>query len=188
MANPMNMDYFFSRIRSSIFGGTLTQPQVDGINRIIEYKDENYAKMSDAQLAYVLATITWETAFHMVPVREMGSEAYLRSKKYYPWVGEGLVQVTWEVNAKKFGATKPGDLLSWPIALKAAFMGMTKGMFTGKSLNDYISGSNVDFVNARRIINGTDRAKLIAGYANSYLDAIKQSRQMPKGASNAKSG
>lgn len=187
MANPMNMKYFFDRIRTSVFGGTLTQPQVDGISRIIEYRDDNYPKMSDAQLAYVLATITWETAFHMTPVREMGSEAYLRTKKYYPWVGEGLVQVTWEVNAKKFGATKPGDLLSWPIALKAAFDGMSKGMFTGKSLSDYISGNIIDFVNARRIINGTDKAKLIAGYANSYLDAIRQSRQIPKEAANVKS-
>jgi hypothetical protein len=43
--------------------------------------------------------------------------------------------------------------------------GMRNGSFTGKKLSDYISGTTADYVNARRIINGTDRAELIAGYA-----------------------
>ena len=175
----MNYKYFFSRIRNSVFGGRLTDLQVDGIQQIIEYRDEHWPKMSDEELSYLLATVTHETAFRMAPVREMGGEKYLRSKKYYPWVGEGLVQVTWETNAKKFGAKKPGDLMTWPIALKAAFEGMIYGIFTGKKLSDYISKSHIDYVGARRIINGTDRAKLIAGYANSYLDAFKQAKEKP---------
>lgn len=176
----MNMGYFFDRIRRAVFGGKMTQKQVDGINRIIAYRNANWPKMSDAELAYLLATVTHETAFQMQPIREMGGEAYLKTKKYYPWVGEGLVQVTWKTNAMKFGAKKPGDLLTWPIALKAAFDGMIKGMFTGKKLADYIKpGKTPDYVGARRIINGTDRAKLIAGYAQSYLDALTQAKQEP---------
>jgi putative chitinase len=54
---------------------------------------------------------------------------------------------------------------------------MILGMFTGKKLSDYIKpGKAPDYVGARAIINGTDKAKLIAGYANSYIDAITQSR------------
>jgi hypothetical protein len=170
----MNREYFFNRIRDAVFGGKLAQSQVEGITRILDYRDSNYPKMSDDELAYLLATVTWETAFKMQPVREMGGERYLRSKKYYPWVGEGLVQVTWKENAVKFGAKKPGDLMTWPISLRAAFEGMIKGMFTGKKLADYIGGGRVDYVGARRIINGTDRAKLIAGYARSYQNAFKQ--------------
>lgn len=177
----MNMEYFFNRIRNSVFGGKLTQSQVSGINKIIAYRDANWPKMSDDELAYLLATTTWETGFKMQPVREQGSEAYLKSKKYYPWVGEGLVQVTWKTNAIKFGAKNPGDLMTWPIALKAAFDGMIKGMFTGKKLADYIKpGKTPDYVGARRIINGTDRAKLIAGYALAYQDAFKQAKQETK--------
>ena len=37
----MNMDYFFERIRRAVFGGKLTQKQVDGINKIIAYRDSN---------------------------------------------------------------------------------------------------------------------------------------------------
>lgn len=173
----MNTEYFFNRIRQSVFGGKMTQPQVEGVTNILNYRDKNWPKMSDDELAYLLATVVHETAHKMQPVREMGGERYLRSKKYYPWVGEGLVQVTWKENAVKFGAKKPGDLLTWPIALRAAFEGMIKGMFTGKKLADYINKDRVDYVGARRIINGTDRAKLVAGYARAFRDAFRQANQ-----------
>lgn len=174
----MNLSYFFGRIRNSVFGGRLTELQVDGITQIIEYRDEVWPKMSDDELAYLLATVTHETAFRMAPVREMGGEKYLRTKKYYPWVGEGLVQVTWEQNARKFGAQKPGDLMTWPIALKAAFEGMIYGLFTRYKLSDFIKpGQKPDYVGARRIINGTDRAKLISHYAEAYREAFKQANE-----------
>jgi hypothetical protein len=50
--------------------------------------------------------------------------------------------------------------------------GMIGGWFTGKKLSDYLGNGKVDFVNARRIINGLDRADDIAGYANSFLAAV----------------
>lgn len=173
----MNRTYFFDRVRQSVFGGKMSQAQVEGVDKILNYRDTAWPKMPDDELAYVLATVTHETGHKMQPVREAGGERYLRSKKYYPWVGEGLVQVTWEANAKKFGAKKPGDLMLWPIALRAAFEGMIKGMFTGKKLADYIGGGRSDYVGARRIINGTDRAKLVAHYARAYQDAFKQANQ-----------
>ena len=173
----MNRQYFFDRVRHALFGGKLSASQVDGMTRILDYRDAKYPKMTDDQLAYLLATVKWETGHRMEPVREMGTERYLRSKKYYPWVGEGIVQVTWEENAKKFGAKKPGDLMTWPIALYAAFEGMTKGVFTKKKLSDYIADGRADYIGARRIINGTDRAKLIANYAHSFRDALRQAQQ-----------
>jgi len=62
------------------------------------------------------------------------------------------------------------------VALRAAFEGMIKGMFTGRKLADYISAERHDFVNARRIINGTDRASLVAGYAEAFLFALRKAR------------
>jgi putative chitinase len=168
----VNLSTFFHSVRASVFGGSLTKGQVDGMERIINYRDERFSFVDNDQLAYVLATIYWETAHKMQPVREAGGERYLRTKKYYPWVGEGLVQVTWAENARKFGAKKPGDLMSWPIALFAAFEGMCKGMFTGKRLSDYIGGGRRDYVGARRIINGTDRAQEIAKIAVSFRAAL----------------
>lgn len=48
--------------------------------------------------------------------------------------------------------------------------GMEAGRFTGKKLSDYLPG---DYVNARRIINGTDKAEQIAGYARQFEAALK---------------
>lgn len=161
---------FFSAVRAKPFRGRLTPKQVDGLRRITGEATTRETPLK--HLAYILATSFHETARTMQPIREMGGEAYLRSKRYYPWVGEGLVQVTWEVNHRKFGATKPGQMLSWPIALRAIFDGMTKGMFTGKRLADYINDEKTDYKAARRIVNGMDKAATIAGYAVAFEAAL----------------
>lgn len=173
----MNRAIFFDAIRRTTFGGKLNIKQVDGITRILDYREAKYPTMTDDQFAYVLATAYWESGHTMQPVREAGGERYLRSKKYYPWVGEGLVQVTWEENARKFGAKKPGDLLNWPCALDALFRGMVEGMFTGRKLADYIADKKRDYRGARRIVNGMDRADEIAHIANAFRNALIDARR-----------
>lgn len=54
------------------------------------------------------------------------------------------------------------------------FEGMTTGSFTGKRLSQYFGNGHEDPVGARRIINGTDRANLIAGYYRSIIDALRR--------------
>lgn len=167
----MNLAIFYNDVRPMFSGGRLTAGQVDGMGRILaEWQRRELAGIR--WLSYMLATTFHETAQTMQPVREYGSESYLRSKPYYPWVGEGLVQVTWEHNAKMFGATAPGQLLNWDKALPALYDGMINGMFTGKRLSNYFSSSANDPFNARRIINGTDRAALVASYHREFLDAL----------------
>ncbi len=129
---------FFDRVRAEPFGGFLSGSQVTGIGNILD-EAEKRGVGDPRLLAYRLATVFHETAKAMIPVREAGGEAYLKAKPYYPWVGMGLVQVTWEANAKKFGATKPEDLMSWPVALKALFDGMDDGVFTGRKLGAYFT-------------------------------------------------
>ena len=169
----MNRAKFFAAVRrrtSRVFGTSLAQTQVAGTERILDEAEKRQTPL--VHLAYILATAYHETAHTMQPVREMGGEKYLKSKKYYPWVGEGLVQITWEVNHRKFGATKPGQMMTWPLALKAIFDGMTKGMFTGKKLSDYLNGATKDYKGARRIVNGVDQAARIAGYAEDFETAL----------------
>jgi hypothetical protein len=64
--------------------------------------------------------------------------------------------------------------------VRILFEGMAGGWFTGKSFKSYID--NIDesdaedgreFEDARRIINGTDKAKLISGYALKYEAALR---------------
>ncbi len=170
----MNRSKFYEVLRarhSGVFGTSLSQSQVNGIERILNEAQSRGTPLR--HLAYVLATAYHETAHTMQPVREMGGERYLRSKRYYPWVGEGLVQITWEENHRKFGATAPGQMMTWPLALKAIFDGMTKGMFTGKKMSDYLDGDKPDYRQARRIVNGMDRAADIAKYAVTFEKALR---------------
>ena len=54
---------------------------------------------------------------------------------------------------------------------------MTKGSssfgdFTGKCLEMYFNGTRESWIGARMIINGTDRAELIADYGKKFLAAL----------------
>lgn len=127
------------------------------------------------QTAYVLATSFHETAHTMKPVREYGGEKYLKSKAYYPFVGMGYVQLTWKKNYERAGKALGVDFVKAPrLLLQARYAapilvtGMKEGWFTGKCLADYVTLSKSDFTGARRIINGADKAKLIADIAIRY--------------------
>lgn len=175
----INRSYFLSRVRESLFSGRLSKTQADGITRILDYRDAKWPNMPDAELAYLLATAKWETAHTMQPIAERGSQAYLRSKPYWPWIGRGLVQITWKKNYEKYGIVKPEQALEWPTALHVIFHGMIFGEFTGKKLSDYVRGGKRDYVGARRIVNGTDKAKQIALIAEGFYEALMQARATP---------
>lgn len=133
------------------------------------------------QAAYVLATAYHETAHTMKPVREYGGETYLKKKAYYPYVGMGYVQLTWLANYRKASKKLGVDFVKNPrLLLKAEYaapilvIGSRDGWFTGKKLSDYITLSRSDFTGARKIINGTDRAKAIAEIAVGYDALLKR--------------
>jgi hypothetical protein len=142
------------------------------MERIIDYWENKWSKMPMDEFAYLLATIAHETAYKMQPIKEMGGDRYLRSKKYYPYVGVGLIQATWKRNWDILGIKSVEDGLQWPSALYAAFYGMDAGIYTGKRLSDFIGHGRIDYVNARRIINGLDRAEDIAKIAGSFRKAM----------------
>ena len=135
------------------------------------------------QCAYVLATAFWETAHTMRPVVEaywLPESWRQRNLRYYPWYGRGFVQLTWEKNYQRaeneLGVAvhqNPQLALDPGVAAKIAVTGMREGWFTGRDLNDFIDLQHSDFVNARRIINGTDRAQEIAVLAEHYDDDLK---------------
>ncbi len=59
------------------------------------------------------------------------------------------------------------------IALYIAIHGFKTGAFTGKKLENYINTQSTDYVNARRVINGLDKADLIAGYAVKFEKEVR---------------
>jgi putative chitinase len=192
----INRDSFFYSIRQSLFKPGLKQKQVEGINAILDIWEAR--GLADLRwLAYMLATTFHETAKAMQPIEEYGKgKGYKYGKKikrsgipyslpdkiYY---GRGYVQLTWYENYETMGRLLGFDLLNNPelalhpnIAAQIMFEGMTKGNshfgdFTGKSLENYFNDTKEDWVNARRIINGTDKAELIAGYGKKFLNALQ---------------
>lgn len=134
------------------------------------------------QLAYALATTWHETAFTMRPIKEYGSEKYLRSKKYWPYIGMGYTQVTWKFNYEKVdqetGApvvAKPELLLTKEVAAVALLRGLTEGWWIGgrKVLSDFVNLNKSDYVGARALVNGKDKAAQIAEYAKTYEALLK---------------
>lgn len=151
------------------------------------------------ELAYVLATIHWETAATFAPIRERRANPdrnprlHARQQRYWPsgYFGRGYVQLTWDYNYRTAGqklngetfavngttlAVTPTTFLQHPdyllepaISYRVAARGMREGWFTGKRLSQFVAnGAPPDFHNARKIINGLDRAADIAALANGY--------------------
>lgn len=163
--------------------GSLDQQQVDIIQNLLSATSD----WGNGWLAYAMATAWHESRFR--PIEEWGKG---KGKEYgkvnstgkAPY-GRGLVQLTWDANYKKADkelglggklAANYDLALDPDIAVKIMVRGMEGGWFTGKSLGDYITkdarGLEPQFVQARRIINGTDKAALIAGYAIKFQDAL----------------
>ena len=198
----IDRDTFFAFARNAPFGGRLTQQQVDGTNALLDAWDKD-GHDDDRQLAYLLATVFHETGGRMVPVREAfatsDADAIRRldaayaagqlpmvSKPYWRdgWFGRGPVQITFEDNYRKMGKAlgvdlegNPSLLLDPVVGARSAVVGMVKGLFVrGQNLSRYFNDTVDDPVGARRIINGTSRASLIAGYHVNFLDSIKAAR------------
>ena len=193
----MNRAAFYSTLRkraSGVFGTVLSQGAVDGMESILDQAERRETPLR--WLAYMLSTAYHETAHTMQPIAEYGGRRYF--DKYEPGTrigknlgntltgdgyrfrGRGFVQLTgrrnYHVASTKLGVDFVADPEAVRVEKHAAaimFAGMEQGWFTGKKLADYITPKKTDYVNSRRIINGTDRAALIARYASAFEAALR---------------
>lgn len=118
-----------------------------------------------------------------------GTKTQVYTEKENPnlFYGRGLVQLTWYDNYKRMSEElftlgvvdfvdalliNPALANNLNIAINVTLLGMQKGLFTGKKLSDYINNNLKDYRNARKIINGLDKADLIAGYAEKFEKAL----------------
>lgn len=195
----MNRSAFYAAVRSAPFNGALTQPQVLGMTAILDVWESR--NLPDIRwLAYMLATVFHETFVPpykpadrtMQPIDEAGGPKYFA--KYdgrqdlgntlpgdgARFHGRGFVQLTGRRNYSKASEKFNVDMVASPelakrldLATNIMFSGMIEGWFTGKKLPDYIGPGFCDYRNARRIINGIDKAVTIAGYAMQFERALR---------------
>lgn len=165
----------------------MRQSQLEGIEATLKVAA---GKLPLSWCAYALATEYHETAKTMQGVREglNVSDAWRRKNlRYYPWYGRGKVQLTWERNyrfaterLRELGyevdlIANPDQALDLDIGAAILVHGMIEGWFCeGKTLRRFIpaKAEKQHYINARRIINGTDKAELIAGYAQEFEKAL----------------
>jgi len=183
----IDMDIYFDSVRGSLFGSAMTQQQVDGQCVIVglwNYQATGTPMEDLRWLAYMLATVYHECATRMWPVTEYGNQEYLESREYWPYIGRGFVQLTWEENYDRasaiLGLIDDRDLVANPalaldslVAARIMFRGMAEGWFTGHKLGDYFSETEDDPEDARLIINPDQNGALIMGYYDKFLDALE---------------
>jgi putative chitinase len=101
------------------------------------------------------------------------------------YFGRGHVQLTWEENYQKgeqmladhYGLVAPMHqyphrMLEDETSALVLYDGMIYGWFTGLCLDDFFNANAEDPVNARKIVNGLDKAELIANYYTAFKSAL----------------
>lgn len=181
---------FFDAVRQTLYGGSLNAEQVTGLNAI-GAAWRKYGDGDKAKLAYIMATAHHETGgfkwlreiWGPTPAQkryegraDLGNTIPGDGKKF---MGRGYVQLTGRRNyadwAKRLGidiVASPDLVMTPDIAARILVEGSMKGTFTGKKLGDYFNETEVDPLDARRVINGTDKAALIHGYYRQFLRAL----------------
>lgn len=188
---PIDKPKFYQRLRELKLFNKMTQAQVDSIDAILN-ECEKQGVDDVRQIAYLYATAYHECynpkkpETRLTPIKEYGGEAYLKSKKYYPYFGRGFSGLTWLENYKKEGkrlnldlVNNPDLILDIPLAANSHVYCMSNGSYTGKKLSDYINDKKCDYIWARSIVNGKrkgeplpDKAQEIAAIAQKFEQCL----------------
>ena len=202
----MNRKTFYAALRrrsSGVFGTSISQHQVDGMEGILDA----FATHGDGRaktLAYALATAYHETARRMVPVRETlapddaTARRRLRKARYarpeppygHAYYGRGQVQLTWKRNYERSSADAGVDLVRYPdkaldpvIGARILVRGLLDGRWNARGLGiaHYLPDTGRDDLKgARRTVNLTDKWDRIAGHYRSFLAAIGEAGGVPR--------
>lgn len=193
----MKRNAFFAAIRPAF--GPLDEKQVEGMEHLLEAGKG----LPLHHMANVLAQVRRETGGYMFPIKETvmphhknknptDAEVIRRLDRAFatgklPWVktpywrdgwfGRGQIQLTHKANYDRFGLTDPAQAMDPETSARIAVMGMSRGMFTGRKLSDYVFPDALDASpskNPRRIVNGTDGSdKEVARFHREFAEALE---------------
>lgn len=190
---------FFAGVRSTLLGPTLSQSEVDGCKAILAAMAG--APLSHVAYALATAYLETAHSMQPIEemggdayffrrydphgqrpdiARRLGNSQPDDGALY---CGRGYVQLTGRANYAKAAAKLGTDLVRMPgLAMQPDFaarimrQGMTEGWFTGKRFASYLPATGpavrAQFLPARRIINGQDRAGDVADYALHFQAAL----------------
>lgn len=178
---------FFDTIRLTLFGGRLSRVQVDRLQALL-LEMERVELVTPERGAYILATAHHETDRFNTMEEYASGEAYEGRADLgndqpgdgRRFKGRGYVQITGRRNYAWASLGTGKDLLANPalatdpdLSAILTVQGMLGGHFTGRGLAAFINDGKADFINARKTMNGLDRAETIADIAERYLQAIR---------------
>ncbi len=203
-----NAPAFFNKMRGGLLGPSLEPSEVEGLNAILDACKGLPASQTAYCLAtaYHETAHTMQpikemggTAYftRMYDIRGSRPDVAKRLGNIHPgdgalFCGRGYPQLTGRANYVRAdkelalgGAliANPDKAMEPEIAALIMRLGMTEGWFTGKSLSSYLfdgkAGTLDQFIKCRKIINGTDRASMIAGYALEFQTALQLGQWTP---------
>lgn len=140
------------------------------------------------QRAYVLATARHESKmgrrmvvqesgwadedkFHLGNIHHGDGHRY-RGRGYVPLRGR-LHYGVWDRRLGVPLLQQPELAADAAVAAEIAVQAMMAGTFTGVGLADFINDEQCDYLGARQVVNGRDRADLVARYARHYEAAMQ---------------
>ncbi|MFS7305064.1 hypothetical protein [Rahnella inusitata] len=106
----------------------------------------------------------------------------------FKYRGRGCVHLTWKKNYRKAMVKYGVNFVATPdlagdfnYAVPVMIWGMENGVFTGRKLSNYMNEATIDYLNARKIINGNDQKSLIASYAEKFQLILEETSSAPQG-------
>lgn len=182
-----NEKAFYDTARLTLFGGKLSQVQFSRLSVLLETA-ASYDDVTPARLAYILATAHWETDRFNAMEEYASGAAYegrsdlgnVHSGDGVRFKGRGFPHLTGRRNYEWGSVTSGYDLVADPslasdpsVSARLLVIGQMTGHFTGVGLGKFINDHRADFINARKVHNGLDRAETVADIAERYLVAIR---------------
>ena len=168
--------------------GVLCRESISTIVQTCQLEEFNFSR---EQCSYALATADYETASYNHMEEINGSQnainfGYSGGSNYY---GRGYVMLTHDTNYTLWSGWLGVDLHQNPnlliedkvLSARVLVSGLKFGSFTGSAngvLSDYVSDSGVDFYLARQLVNGFDKAQIIAERTDFYNENINYKTQI----------